>query len=155
MSTGPFKIVMMKRGDIPACNNIIAVSEPWKTLNERINFARYISLKQAHVCIKGEEMGGFVIFTPESVFARGGYLRAIGVSPTMQGKGIGRKLMSFAEKATARRAPNLYLCVSSFNRQAQAFYKSLGYTRIGKIPDLILPGKSEYVYRKQLKITRD
>ena len=155
MSTGPFRIVMMKRGDIPTCNNIIAVLEPWKTLNEGIDFARSIKIKQAHVCMEGEEIGGFVIFTPEPVFARGGYLRAIGVSPSMQGKGIGRKLMSFAEKATARRAPNLYLCVSSFNRQAQTFYKSLGYTKIGKIPDLILPGKSEYVYRKQLKITHD
>jgi len=152
---GPFKIVMMKRRDIPACNSITAVSEPWKTLDEGIDFARYIKIKQAHVCINGENIGGFVIFTPEPVFARGGYLRAIGVAPSMRGNGIGRKLMSFAEKTTARLSPNLYLCVSSFNRQAQAFYKSLGYTRIGKIPDLILPGKSEYIYRKQLQITRD
>lgn len=140
----------MKRRDIPACDRMTAVSEPWKTLGEGIDFAHYIKLKQAYVCIKGTQVGGFVIFTPEPVFARGGYLRAIGVSPAMQGQGIGRKLMTFAEKMTARTAPNLYLCVSSFNRPAQAFYKNLGYARIGKIPDLILEGKSEYVYRKQL-----
>ena len=150
MSTGPYKIVFMAKPHIRTCNAIIVASDPWKTLHERIDFARYIRLKQAYVCIAGDEPVGFVIFTAEPVFARGGYLRAIGVAPAMQGNGIGGMLMTFAEKTTARRAPNLYLCVSSFNRQAQAFYKSLGYTRIGKIPDLILPGKSEYVYRKQL-----
>jgi len=144
----------MKHSDILACNRITAVSEPWKTLGEGIDFARAIKIKQAHVCLKGKEIAGFVIFMPEPVFARGGYLRAIGVAPAMQGKGIGKTLMSFAEQMTARCAPNLYLCVSSFNRKAQVFYKNLGYVRIGAIPDLILPGKSEYVYRKRLKITR-
>jgi ribosomal protein S18 acetylase RimI-like enzyme len=145
----------MAKPHIRTCNAIVAVSNPWKTLHERIDFAHFIRLKQAYVCIAGDEPVGFIIFTGEQVFARGGYLRAIGVAPAMQGNGIGRKLMSFAEQRTARRAPNLYLCVSSFNRQAQAFYKNLGYARIGKIPDLILPGKSEYIYRKQLKITHD
>jgi ribosomal protein S18 acetylase RimI-like enzyme len=140
----------MRRKDIPTCDKITAVSEPWKTLSEGIDFTRFIKLKQAYVCMTGKEIGGFLIFTPEPVFARGGYLRAIGVSPVMQGQGIGRKLMAFAEMKTAQKAQNLYLCVSSFNRPAQAFYKSLGYDRIGKIPDLILEGKSEYVYRKQL-----
>jgi [ribosomal protein S18]-alanine N-acetyltransferase len=152
--TEPLKIIPMKHGHIPACNKITAVSEPWKTLGEGIDFAHAIKSKQAHICKRGKATAGFVIFTPEPVFARGGYLRAIGVAPAMQGQGVGKKLMSFAEQMTARRAPNLYLCVSSFNRKAQAFYKNLRYVRIGAIPDLILPGKSEYIYRKRLNITR-
>jgi ribosomal-protein-alanine N-acetyltransferase len=154
VATELLKIRLMKHADIPVCNRITAVSEPWKTLHEGIDFARSIKAKQAHICLQGKETAGFVIFTPDPVFARGGYLRAISVFPALQGKGVGKKLMTFAEQKTARRAQNLYLCVSSFNRKAQAFYKNLGYVRIGAIPDLILPGKSEYIYRKQLKIIR-
>jgi ribosomal protein S18 acetylase RimI-like enzyme len=68
----------------------------------------------------------------------------------MRRLGIGRKLMSFAENRTARLAPNFYLCVSSFNRQAQAFYRDLGYSRVGKIPGLISPDASEYIFWKSL-----
>jgi len=148
------KIAPMKRWDIRACNQITAVSDPWKTLNERVDFARYIGLKQAYVCMAGEATAGFVIFTPEPLFARGGYLRAIGVAPAMRRQGIGKKLLSFAEKMTARCSPNMYLCVSSFNRKAQAFYKNRGYMRAGKLPDLIMPGVSEYIYWKRLRPLR-
>ena len=108
-------------------------------------------LKQAYVCIAGEVLTGFIIFTPEPVFARGGYLRAIGVSPSMRRRGIGRKLLTFAEKETARFSPYLYLCVSTFNRAAQAFYHDWGYARAGKLVDLIVPGSSEYIYWKRLR----
>lgn len=151
MDKGPLKIVPMTRPHIRACDAITVVSDPWKTLKERIDFAHYISLKQAHVCIVGKEPAGFVIFTAEPVFARGGYLRAIGVAPAMRGRGIGKKLLAFAEKTTARLSPNLYLCVSSFNRQAQAFYKNRGYAKTGKLPGLIMPGVSEYIYWKRLR----
>ena len=141
----------MTRSHIRACDAIASVSEPWKTLNERIDFLRYIRLKQAYTCMIGDKPSGFVIFTPEPVFARGGYLRAICVDPAMRGRGIGKMLLDFAEEDTARRSPNLYLCVSSFNRKAQAFYKSLGYTRIGKLPGLIIPNASEHIFWKNLK----
>jgi len=143
-------IVPMNRTHVRTCAEIAAISEPWKTLGETVDFARYASLKQAYVCLVGSEPAGFIIFTPEPVFARGGYLRAIGVSPRMRRLGIGRKLMSFAENRTARLAPNFYLCVSSFNRQAQAFYRDLGYSRVGKIPGLISPDASEYIFWKSL-----
>jgi len=151
MNDGAGRIVPMKRYHIRGCAEIAAVSEPWKTLNEDIDFSRYISLKQAYVCLKHGEAAGFVIFTPGPVFARGGYLRAVGVAPERRRQGIGRKLMSFAETATARCSPNFYLCVSSFNRRAKAFYKSLGYKQVGKIPGLISADASECIFWKQLK----
>jgi len=143
-------IVPMNRTHVRTCAEIAAISEPWKTLGETVDFARYASLKQAYVCLEGSEPAGFIIFTAEPVFARGGYLRAIGVSPHMRRRGIGRKLMSFAENRSARLAPNFFLFVSSFNRQAQAFYRDLGYSRVGKIPGLISPDASEYIFWKSL-----
>lgn len=148
-------IVPLKRSHIAACEEIVAASEPWKTLNERIDFLSALSgnrtKKQAYVCTVGAETAGFILFTPEPVFARGGYLRAIGVSPKFRRRGIGKKLLSFSEKITAGHALHFFLCVSSFNRKAQAFYKNRGYTRVGKLPGLIRPGLSEYIYWKRLR----
>jgi len=48
------KVIPMKRGHIQACNAITASSEPWKTLNERIDFLKYLALKQAFVCTVGD-----------------------------------------------------------------------------------------------------
>jgi len=147
---GNLSIVPMKRSHVQACTAITEASDPWKTLNERIDFKKYILLKQAYVCMTGEVLTGFVIFTPEPVFARGGYLRAIGVSRSMRRRGMGRRLLTFAEKETARYSRYLYLCVSDFNRAARSFYQDRGYARAGKLADLIVPGSSEYIYWKRL-----
>jgi ribosomal protein S18 acetylase RimI-like enzyme len=148
-------IVPMKRSHIKACDGIVAASEPWKTLNEGIDFASAFSrngrMSKAYVCMLGGEPAGFILFTPEPVFARGGYLRAIGVSPKFRRQGIGKKLLEFAENMTARHSLYFYLCVSSFNRKAQAFYRDRGYTRVGKLPGLIMPGASEYIYWRKLR----
>ncbi len=151
MRSSSARIVSMQTKHIRICHEIAASSEPWRTLKEGIDFPHYISRKEAYVSMRGDEPAGFIIFTPLPVFARGGYLRAIGVSSSMRSHGIGKGLMDFAEKMTARSSLNFYLCVSSFNRPAQAFYKSLGYTRIGKIPELIMQGSSEYIYWKRLR----
>ncbi len=140
---------------LKACEDIVAASEPWKTLGEHIDFANTLSREnrpydRAYVCIVKNKAVGFVIFTPQPVFARGGYIRSIGVAPSLRRLGIGRKLLSFAEKFVAGRSPNVYLCVSSFNKRAQAFYRDSGYTKVGKLQDFILAGASEYIYWKRL-----
>jgi [ribosomal protein S18]-alanine N-acetyltransferase len=144
------RIVQMKSTHIPACQEITSASEPWKSLHEQIEFKRYIPLKQAYVCIDAIRVVGFIIFTPEPVFARGGYLRAIGVAADMRRQGIGGKLMDFAESRTAQRSQYFYLCVSSFNKKAQSFYKKLGYRKVGELPGLIMPGATEFIYWKRL-----
>jgi ribosomal-protein-alanine N-acetyltransferase len=151
------RIIPMKRSHITACDAIVAASEPWKTLGERIDFAGLLSrkdrsLSRAFVCIAEKRAVGFIIFIAQPVFARGGYIRSIGVAPSVRRLGIGTELLSFTEKVIADSSPNLYLCVSSFNRKAQAFYKGCGYTRVGKLQDLILPGVSEYIYWKRLTL---
>src|SRR5574337_1540527 len=92
------EIVPMKRVHVRDCDSISAASEPWKTLHEGIDFLKYISLRQAYVCEIGSKTAGFIIFTPEPVFARGGYVRAVGVAPEVRRQGIGKKLLAFAER---------------------------------------------------------
>ena len=145
------KIVPMNRSHIPACTDIVASSEPWKTLRERVDFLPSIKRKQAFVAMIEGAVAGFVVFTPEPVFARGGYLRAIAVAPAIRGFGVGGKLLAFAEQVTAKQAPNFYLCVSSFNKEGQAFYRNSGYTKVGKLDGLIRKGAAEYIYWKKLR----
>lgn len=148
-------IVPLKRPHLKACEAIVAASDPWKRLNEGVDFLSVLTGRRtntrAYVCVAGAEPAGFVLFIPDPVFARGGYLRAIGVSPKFRRQGIGKKLLSFAEKMTARRSFHLFLCASSFNRRAQAFYRGCGYVRVGRLPDLIKPGVSEYIFWKRLR----
>jgi len=148
------KILPMTRIHIPACTAILSASEPWKRLGEGFDFDRALSRDRqtgkAYVLIIEKETVGFIVFTPQQVFARGGYLRAIGVTSLRRRQGIGKKLMRFAEDATALHSPNFYLCVSSFNRKAQSFYRNLGYQKIGRIPDLLMKGSSELIYWKRL-----
>jgi ribosomal-protein-alanine N-acetyltransferase len=148
------KIFPMSANHIPACAEIVSQSEPWKRLGDSFDFSQVLSfdprIGAAHVLMADKEVVGFVVFSPYPVFARGGYLRAIGVAPSKRRQGFGKMLVCFAERSTVRFSPNLYLCVSSFNRKAQAFYKNLGYRRIGIIPDLLIRGASEYIYWKRL-----
>lgn len=145
------KIVPMARSQRKACARIVALSEPWKTLRERIDFSKSTALNKAYVYLQDGEVGGFIIFTPEPIFARGGYIRAVAVAPAVRRHGIGKRLLTFAETVIARRSQNVYLCVSSFNRRGQRFYQSLGYKRVGRIPDLIARGTSEHIYWKCLR----
>ncbi|MDH4164507.1 MAG: GNAT family N-acetyltransferase [Nitrospirota bacterium] len=151
MPTIPVKIRPMNKNHIAACDDIVRTSEPWKTLRERVDFSAAIRSKQVYVALIEGAVAGFVIFTAGPVFARGGYLRALGVAPAIRGLGIGRQLMKFAEKTAVKQSQNFFLCVSSFNKPGQLFYKSLGYAKAGKLDNLIKQGVSELIYWKRLK----
>ncbi len=155
----PARILPLSRSHISDCRQIVAASDPWKRLGEGIDFSSVLSREasyfKAYVCTIDNKAVGFIVFAPDPVFAQGGYLRALGVSPSMRRQGIGRKLLAFAEKTTARHSRNFYLCVSSFNRRAQAFYRALGYARVGNIPELITAGASEYIFWKRLRKIRE
>ena len=64
----------------------------------------------------------------------------------------GKLLMAFAERTTAKKAPNFFLCVASFNRPSQAFYRKCGYTKVGKIEGLIRKGSAKDINWKRLSI---
>lgn len=157
MSKDLFKMSPMSPGHIEECRSIVSASDPWKRLKEQIDFRIALAgsnktATRAFVCTTSGKTAGFILFIPEPVFARGGYLRAIGVAPAHRGQGIGRKMLTFAEKITSRHAHHLFLCASSFNKSAQAFYEKCGYQKVGKLKDFIMPGASEYIYWKRLKI---
>ncbi len=93
---------------------------------------------------------GFVWLVLRGAFNRSGYIPLIAVDPACRGQGIGQKLLAAAEERTRQVANDLFLLCSDFNLDAQQFYERQGYARVGEIPDYVVPGIAEVIYRKQL-----
>jgi ribosomal-protein-alanine N-acetyltransferase len=79
------------------------------------------------------------------------YIKSIAVTAEFRGQGIGAELIDFAENLFRGEARHLFLCVSSFNTRARAFYERLGYRAVGEFQDYILEGASEFLMHKRLR----
>ena len=96
-----------------------------------------------------EQIGGFIWYVVRGAFQHSGYVMLLGVAQDFQGRGIGRHLMDHAERALFGDANEIFLLVSDFNRPAQQFYATLGYTQIGLIPDYVTAGVNELIFFKR------
>ncbi len=97
-----------------------------------------------------EEIAGFIWYVVDGAFVRSGYIMLIGIAPAWQRRGMGRLLMDAAEGELRRHVADIFLLVSDFNEPAHRFYETLGYTRVGAIPDYVTPGIAELIYRKRV-----
>jgi [ribosomal protein S18]-alanine N-acetyltransferase len=132
---------------------MLANSEPWITLG--------VTLEQ---CIKTCHDPEYIIFVARADnlpvgaivahhrgVASSPYLKSVFITKEYRGAGIGAKLMEYAENYFRKESKHIFLCVSSFNERAQAFYKRIGYTQTGELKDYIIDGASEYLMYKRLK----
>jgi ribosomal protein S18 acetylase RimI-like enzyme len=71
------------------------------------------------------------------------------VAENARGRGLGSQMLDWIEQHFAGRR-DLFLLVSSFNKRAQQLYLRHGYIQVGEIPDYIVSGHSELIYRKRL-----
>jgi ribosomal protein S18 acetylase RimI-like enzyme len=95
-----------------------------------------------------DEIVGFIVLIMSGALV--GYIQTVGVMPEWRNKRIGSRLLEFAEDKIFGKAPNAFLCVSSFNKKAQELYKRLGYEVIGELKDYIVPGHFEILLRKSI-----
>jgi ribosomal protein S18 acetylase RimI-like enzyme len=154
MSTDAAGILIQSLGDeaeVRACAAMMVASEPWITL--RRDFDNALSLvtdrtKEVYVARMGNVLAGHVVVNMQGPFA--GYIQALVVGPEWRSRGIGAKLLQFAEERIFQESPNVFLCVSGFNARAQAFYARLGYERIGELKDYVIAGESEFLMRKSI-----
>lgn len=65
-------------------------------------------------------------------------------------KGIGKYLLSAAERIIAEKKKTVFLFVSEFNTSAQRFYKSMGYEEIARASDVFKPGNVEILLAKKI-----
>jgi ribosomal protein S18 acetylase RimI-like enzyme len=93
---------------------------------------------------------GLVWLVLRGAFDNSGYVRQIIVSPRHRGQGIGQLHLQAAEDRTRQSSRDLILLCSDFNTDAQRWYERSGYVRVGAIPDYVLDGVTELIYRKRL-----
>ncbi|MBP7865344.1 MAG: GNAT family N-acetyltransferase [Acidobacteria bacterium] len=104
-----------------------------------------------------EDEGGVPAGTLILVFAGSPHHRlecrigSLAVRPEAQGKGLGRRLMGFAEERARRRPANrIRLEVRSENRRAIRLYESLGFRRIRPLPHYYGFGRHGILFMKLL-----
>ena len=133
------------------CAELMANSEPWITLGrtyqQSLRLLRDPS-REVYLALHGEEIVGFIILVMNGAFR--GYIQSIAVMPEWRNQRIGSRLLQFAEKRIFQETPNVFLCVSSFNSNAQRLYARLGYEKIGELKGYIVAGHSEFLLRKTI-----
>ena len=131
------------------CAEFIAASEPWTTLGLQFDyiFQRLTDpTREIHVAtVENKIVGGLVLHLTGPL---NGYIQIIAVHPDWRCRGIGAKMIQFAEERIFRGSPNVFLCVSSFNEHAQRLYERLGYVRVGELKDFVKEGFTEILMRK-------
>lgn len=130
---------------------MMSESEPWKTLGRDYDASVTTlsdPLKEVYVAVQGENIAGFVILNMQGAFV--GYIQTLCVAPKLRGQGTGSILLRFAEERIFRDSPNIFMCVSSFNKNAQRLYERLGYQVVGELADYIVAGHSEILLRKTI-----
>jgi [ribosomal protein S18]-alanine N-acetyltransferase len=131
---------------------LLSSSEPWITLG--ITYEKCLktchdpefSLFIAHI---EQTPCGVMILDPRGL-AGSPYIKSVAVSGEYRNRKIGAALLAYTEELCRRQSRFLFLCVSSFNTQAQKFYEYHGFVRVGELKDYIVEGKSEIIMYKRL-----
>jgi ribosomal protein S18 acetylase RimI-like enzyme len=132
----------------------LAAIPPWSVIGwpaERMTLA----LKRQLPSVKRFEVlsGGFCagIIVIQDPFLHGPYLQLLAVLPGFQGRKLGLRLLQWME-AQARRAETrqLWVCVSTFNTRAKAFYERFGFEPVSILDKLASEASDELLMRKRL-----
>jgi ribosomal protein S18 acetylase RimI-like enzyme len=109
-----------------------------------------------HACFTSEGDGrinGFVYIGPTEMAHGNWYVWWIAVDPSVQGKGLGRQLLRFAEEEARRRGGRVMFIETSGQlhyEPTRRFYLKNGYDREAVLRDFYLEGDDLVVFRKRL-----
>jgi len=110
---------------------------------------KMISKKQVYIATnKNGKCVGFMGVINDGCFHKFSYLATLAVKKRYRNKGLGEALVNKFETIGFKRADRVFILVSDFNKQAQKFYRKLGYKKVGNIPDLFKNGISEILLVK-------
>jgi ribosomal-protein-alanine N-acetyltransferase len=131
------------------CAQMMSETDPWITL--QMNYDQCLKAfdgrcKEIYVAETGKEVAGFVIIQVCGTFS--GYIQTICVGKEFRGLGLGRKLLLYCEERVLKFSPNIFICVSSFNKQAARLYYDFGFKLVGELDNFVKEGFSELLLRK-------
>jgi ribosomal-protein-alanine N-acetyltransferase len=133
------------------CATMMCSTEPWITMGR--TFEESLAIVQnreleVYVAADGGPILGFIIINMRGAFI--GYIQILCVDASARSRGLGTRLVEFAERRIFRVSPNVFLCVSSFNPRARALYERLGYEFVGELKNYLIDGASEHLMRKTI-----
>jgi [ribosomal protein S18]-alanine N-acetyltransferase len=151
VSSAPSFVIerLQSEAEAQACARLMTSSEPWITLGRTHETSlRMMRDPTREVYVARDETGlaGFLILCTTGAFV--GYIQTICIHPDRRGQGLGSRLIQFAEARILEESPNVFMCVSSFNREARRLYQRLGYHEVGELTNYIVDGYSEILLRK-------
>jgi [ribosomal protein S18]-alanine N-acetyltransferase len=137
--------------DFSECASMMCTSDPWITL--KMNYDLCLMAfegisKEIYVLRVQNDIAGFVIIQTSGTFS--GYIQTICISEKFRGRRLGTKLLQFSEERILTFSPNVFICVSSFNKGAIKLYHDFGFRLIGKLDNFVREGLDELLMRKTI-----
>lgn len=139
--------------DAAEMSRVLASMEPWRKLGYKPEaLAFYLlradpSLKRCSITLAGKISGVLTVRFP---WLFGPFIELIALFDNCRRKGYGRQLIDWVCRSYPA-SPNLWATVSSFNRDAQEFYRRTGFEQAAVLEDLIKQGWHEILLRKRLQ----
>jgi [ribosomal protein S18]-alanine N-acetyltransferase len=130
---------------------MMSKTDPWITLG--MDFSQCCEAfegagKEVYIIKEGEDIEGFVILQVNGTFS--GYIQTICISENYRGRGLGKLLLHYCEERVHQFSPNLFICVSSFNKRAIRLYLGFGFKLVGELNDFVKEGFTELLLRKTI-----
>jgi GNAT superfamily N-acetyltransferase len=111
-----------------------------------LDFSAEIEAKHVWLAESADSIVGVLIQYETDL---GFYIDTVAVLPNLQGTGVGKELLQFAEReATQRGYDSLYLATNAKMTENQVFYPRIGYAEYERRHEA---GYDRVFYRKQLK----
>ena len=144
----------------------IVAQEPWLGLGYReAPLGRWIARQAGRglvrLAVESGQIVAIIVTQPDVLL--GHFVALLAVTPAAAGRGVGRALVqdAAARAASGRgqggKTPGrkvkvrwLYTSTDTGNRSAAAFYRKLGFVRVGRLPDLVRVGSTEILWRLAL-----
>lgn len=130
---------------------IVAI-EPWKGLDYQAPaLGRYLA-RQARAgdvwmaLTAARQPAGIIVATDG--FLLGGFIALLAVRPEASGQGLGQALVGHVAARVFARRRWLFVSCDAANGAALRFYRRQGFTRVGRLPDLVREGRIELLLRK-------
>ena len=133
------------------CARMMETSDPWITLGMNYQQCRLAfdgPCKEIYVAEFENKLAGFVILQVCGTFK--GYIQSICVAEGCRGRGIGKQLLQFCERRILAISPNVFICVSSFNKRAIKLYYEMGFKLVGELTNFVKEGFAELLLRKSV-----
>ena len=131
----------------------IACIEPWSQIHypaSRLTAfftAEDPALSRHAVFVSDEPAGVIAVRNP---WLNGPYLQLLALLPPFQGQSFGAGLLAWFEGTASPHNRWVWLCHSSFNTRAGAFYARHGFEAVTELRDLLIDGTDEILMRKRI-----